>query len=145
VSSQPLEQRLRARRWRLTPTRRAIVAALDSTGGHFSAEELHAKVGLSSGRISLASVYNTLGLLVAMGELGQVRTDKGATRYDTNRTPHAHLACSACGRLSDVDLAELEGLDLEAIRRVVAARHGFAAEAIDVVVRGRCGDCAPHS
>jgi Fe2+ or Zn2+ uptake regulation protein len=91
--------------------------------------------------ISLATVYNTLSSLVAMGELGEVRLSRGATRFDTNSGPHGHLACGSCERLIDVDLRDLEGVDFAAIRRAAAVRHGFEAEGIDVVVRGRCGDC----
>ena len=98
--------------------------------------------GASPAPISLATVYNTLKTLVEMGELGEVRLSRGATRFDTNSGPHGHLACGSCERLIDVDLGELEGVDLATMRRAAAARHGFAAEDIDVVVRGRCADCA---
>jgi Fe2+ or Zn2+ uptake regulation protein len=138
----PLVQRLRARRWRLTPQRRAIVAALDAGNGHFSAEEVRAMATTSPLPISLATVYNTLKSLVEMGELGEVRLSRGATRFDTNSGPHGHLACRSCERLIDIELGDLEGVDFAAIRRSAAARHGFEAEGIDVVVRGRCGDCA---
>jgi Fur family ferric uptake transcriptional regulator len=135
-------QRLRNCRWRLTPQRRAIVAALDAAGGHFSAEEVHAMASTNLLPISLATVYNTLGSLVDMGMLGEVRLSRGATRFDTNSGPHGHLACRSCGRLIDVDLADLDGIDLVAIRGAAAARHSFKAEGIDVVVRGRCSHCS---
>jgi Fe2+ or Zn2+ uptake regulation protein len=118
------------------------VAALDATSGHFSAEEVHAMACTSRLPISLATVYNTLSALVEMGELGEVRLSRGATRFDTNSRPHGHLACRSCERLIDVDLGDLEGVDFAAIRGAAAARHGFEAEGIDVVVRGRCSDCA---
>jgi Fe2+ or Zn2+ uptake regulation protein len=135
-------QRLRARRWRLTPQRRAIVAALDATGGHFSAEEVRAMASTTHVPISLATVYNTLKALVEMGELGEVRLARGATRFDTNSAPHGHLVCRSCELLIDVDLGELGGVDFAAVGRSVAASHGFEAEGIDVVVRCRCDNCA---
>ena len=88
--------------------------------------------------ISLATVYNTLNELVAMGEVLEVAAGSGPKRYDPNaRVPHHHLVCTHCGTLRDVfpegDL--LVGLPEE-------ERHGFALSGVDVVFHGLCPSCA---
>ena len=53
--------------------------------------------------IARATVYNTLGELVSLGEVIEVSTDGRAKRYDPNaHHPHQHLVCSQCGTIRDV-------------------------------------------
>ena len=132
-----LLRRLRAHGWRLTRQRQAVVTFLDETQGHFSAEEVHAAVQTSATPISLATVYNTLTALAAMGELCEVRAGRGPTRFDPNVRPHDHLVCGRCGHLIDIEPVLAGEIELPAARR-----HGFAVDGVDVIVRGRCRDCA---
>ncbi|TDC65022.1 Fur family transcriptional regulator, partial [Streptomyces hainanensis] len=79
-----LLQRLRGRGWRLTAQRRVIAEVLDGEHVHFTADEVHARATERLPEISRASVYNTLGELVALGEVIEVTTDGRAKRYDPN-------------------------------------------------------------
>jgi Fur family ferric uptake transcriptional regulator len=132
-----LAQRLRARDWRMTEQRAAIAAALDASHGHVSAEAVHAAVRDAGARLSLATVYNTLTALVAMGELREVHPGRGPVLFDVNAAPHHHLVCDACGRLIDVDA----GL-AQCVRLPDDVGDGFEAQSVDVVFHGRCATCA---
>jgi Fur family transcriptional regulator, stress-responsive regulator len=137
VLARTLSERLASRGWRLTPQRAAIAAALDDSRGHVSAEQVSAAVRDRGVRVSLATVYNTLTALVAMGELREVRAGRGPALFDFNVRPHHHLVCDECGRLVDVDPGVAHGIELP-----VGQRHGFELRAVDVVFRGRCRACA---
>jgi len=85
----------------------------------------------------LATVYNTLNELVAMGEVREVQAGEGTRRYDPNVTmPHHHLQCVRCGVLWDVapDGAADLGLPSEQLR-------GFRLLGVDIVFRGLCEAC----
>ncbi|MEV0253426.1 transcriptional repressor [Streptomyces sp. NPDC050732] len=133
-----LLQRLRGRGWRLTAQRRVVAEVLDGEHVHLTADEVLARATARLPEISRATVYNTLGELVSLGEVVEVTTDGRAKRYDPNaHRPHQHLVCSGCGTIRDVHpvgdfLAELPP----------GERYGFSVATAEVTFRGRCPDCA---
>jgi len=149
--------RLRERGWRVTPQRRAVVTALERGTQHATAEEVHAAARLIVPEISLATVYNVLTELVAMGEVSEVRLGPGAALFETNVSFHYHHVCDDCGRVVDVpapDMTEClrscrEGCELHGtgcatpmkccLRLPEMATHGYSVERIEIVFRGRCG------
>lgn len=132
-----LGERVRARGWRMTAQRTAIVAALDEAHGHVTAEAVHVAVRRAGARASLATVYNTLTALVAMGEIREVHASRGAAYFDFNVEPHHHLVCDGCGRLVDIEPGVADGVRLA--RRMA---HGYRLYGVDIVFHGRCPACA---
>jgi Fur family transcriptional regulator, stress-responsive regulator len=133
-----LAERLRARRWRMTPQRRAVAAAFVGEHVHLTAEEIHDRARRIATEVSLATIYNTLNELVRMGELIEVRTSGAAVRYDPNvGDQHGHLVCTGCGRMLDVNPAGVAALSLPG-----SDQHGFRITGVDVLFRGTCPDCA---
>jgi Fur family ferric uptake transcriptional regulator len=136
-----LLERLRARGWRMTAQRRVVAEVLAGEHVHFTADEVLAHAITRLPEISRATVYNTLGELVSLGEVIEVATDGRAKRYDPNaHHPHQHLVCSDCGAIRDVHpggdpLAELPASE----------RFGFTVSEVEVTYRGRCPDCAGAS
>lgn len=95
--------RLREQGWRLTAQRRVVAEVLDGEHVHLTADEVHARAVDLLPEISRATVYNTLGELVSLGEVLEVSTDGRAKRYDPNaHHSHQHLVCSSCGTIRDV-------------------------------------------
>lgn len=134
----PLLDRLQARRWRITPQRRAVASVLAGEHVHLSAEEVHQAAQDLVPELSLATVYNALNELVGMGELREVRVADGPVRYDPNVSDrHHHLVCRRCGAIYDVVPSGLEALALAR-----SQRRGFAVEDVEITFRGRCGACA---
>ncbi|MFI7321314.1 Fur family transcriptional regulator [Streptomyces venezuelae] len=132
-----LLQRLRGRGWRMTAQRRVVAEVLAGEHVHLTADEVLAQATARLPEISRATVYNTLGELVSLGEVIEVTTDGRARRYDPNaHHPHQHLVCADCGTIRDVHptgdpLAELPS----------AERFGFTVLAAEMTFRGRCPDC----
>ena len=132
-----LVERLKRRRWRLTPQRRVVAEVLAGEHVHLTADEVYGRARHRLPEISLATVYNTLNELVGMGEVLEIATGDGPKRYDPNTTvAHHHLHCVSCGALRDVNP---EGAD----RLVLPPRqqHGFELLDVDIVFRGRCPRC----
>lgn len=136
----PLAERLQDRGWRITPQRRAVVAALAGEHVHLSAEQVHAGARRIVPEVSLATVYNTLNELTDMGEISEIRLADGSTRFDPKIGPdHHHLVCEGCGLMFDVEPQGAEGLSLPP-----AQRYGMTVNTVEVVFRGRCSNCAEH-
>lgn len=132
-----LLERLRGRGWRMTSQRRVVAQVLDGDHVHLTADEVHARAALLLPEISRATVYNTLGELVSLGEVIEVATDGRARRYDPNaHHPHHHLVCSTCGTVRDVHPTRDPLADLPA-----EERFGFTVAAAEVTYRGLCPSC----
>ncbi|WP_371477504.1 Fur family transcriptional regulator [Kitasatospora sp. NBC_00315] len=132
-----LLERLRGRGWRMTSQRRVVAEVLDGDHVHFTADEVHTRAAQRLPEISRATVYNTLGELVALGEVIEVTTDGRAKRYDPNaHHPHQHLVCSGCGTVRDVDPTGDPLADLP-----VDGRFGFTVFRAEVTYRGLCPSC----
>jgi len=133
-----LLERLRGRGWRMTSQRRVVAEVLDGEHVHLTADEVHARAAQRLPEISRATVYNTLGELVSLGEVIEVATDGRAKRYDPNaHHPHQHLICSNCGTIRDVHPTGNPLADLPA-----EERFGFTVSQVEVTYRGLCGACA---
>ncbi|MFI1675934.1 Fur family transcriptional regulator [Streptomyces sp. NPDC020607] len=133
-----LLQRLRGRGWRLTAQRRVVAEVLAGEHVHLTADEVLAQAAARLPEISRATVYNTLGELVSLGEVIEVTTDGRAKRYDPNaHRPHQHLVCSGCGTIRDVHPTGDPLTDLPP-----SERFGYSVTAAEVTYRGRCPGCA---
>ncbi|MGY0067294.1 Fur family transcriptional regulator [Streptomyces sp. QTS137] len=132
-----LLKRLRERGWRLTAQRRVVAEVLGGDHVHLTADEVHARATERLPEISRATVYNTLGELVALGELTEVPTDHRATRYDPNaHRPHHHLLCDRCGTIRDVHPT---GDALSALPE--SERFGYTVSDVELTYRGTCPNC----
>ncbi|MDO9152823.1 MAG: Fur family transcriptional regulator [Paludibacter sp.] len=88
--------------YRRTPERYAILEHINAIDGHFTAEMLF-KTMQNNFRVSLASVYNSLDLLIKMGLIIRHQFGNNPAEYErTFRTIiHHHLVCSNCGKIKE--------------------------------------------
>lgn len=132
-----LIERLRQRDWRLTTQRRVVAEVLTGQHVHLTAEAVHGRARKVLPEISLATVYNTLNELVAIGEVREVAPGEGPRRYDPNVTSaHQHLQCVRCGVLWDVEPDGAASLGLSPDQQ-----RGFRLLDVDIVFRGMCPEC----
>jgi Fur family peroxide stress response transcriptional regulator len=103
-----LVARLQAAGYRLTPQRLALVNLLTRDDTHPSADQIFARLRAKYPTVSLATVYNTLDMLVELGEALTLDLSEGCTRYDVRRpSAHPHVVCRTCGLVADL---EVDGL-----------------------------------
>lgn len=121
---------------RITPQRRVIFKLLVDRSDHPTAEDVYEDAVLMMPDISRATVYNTLGQLVELGQVDKIDSVvEAAARYDTNVKTHHHLYCVRCGRIVDV-YADLAGLDLAPDQRA-----GYKILKHRVTFYGYCPEC----
>lgn len=104
---------------------------------HISADGVAEVVRAEIGAISLQSVYDALGLLVAEGILRRIQPAGSPARYeDRVGDNHHHLICRVCGRLVDVECAVGSAPCLAA-----ADDKGYEIDEAEVAYWGRCPEC----
>jgi len=99
---------------KLTSERTALVREIFSTHYHFEADELLFKMKEKGVKISRATVYRTLELLVKSGMVRRVHLGEDHYHYEhvTGNSHHDHLICTACGGVIEFHDEELERLQL---------------------------------
>lgn len=132
-----LLERLRVRGWRLTSQRRVVAEVLHGDHVHLSAEAVHGLAQQRLPEISLATVYNTLNELVALGEVQEVAAGEGPKRYDPKvGERHQHLVCVRCNELLDVQPDGEHQLGLSQMEL-----RGYQILDVKVLFRGVCPAC----
>ncbi len=122
------------KRYGINPTaqRIAICRFVLCDAVHPSAEEVKDWIDRNFPKMSLATVYNTLRILVEAGLLRELRLPHSeSVLYDNNVAMHYHFLDEATGELFDVDPADL--------RLEFAQQVNFQVDSVDVLLRGTWG------
>jgi len=127
--------RLQQEGWRLTAQRRAVAEALQGQNCHLTAEEITTRARAILPEVAVATVYNTLTELVAMGEVRELVLDDGPKRYDPNLEPHDHLVDVDSG-----DVVDIPPVDRGALSSMTAAPEGYDVVRTEVVLHARRTD-----
>lgn len=130
---------LKQRSLKLTAQRRRIFDRAFGTHEHFSAEELYRWMVEEPGpRVSRATVYRTLGLLVEGDFMRSLDAGRGELVYEhtLGHPHHDHMVCLGCGRIEEFHDAKIEELQLAA-----CARKGFELVDHDLRLLGYCRAC----
>ena len=140
-SDVPLEAGLHKGGRRFTSQRRTVLDLFERTGSgtHLSAEDVHHKLLGENNRVSIATIYRTLRLLVDLGFLHELELNEGGHRFEltTNENPdHHHLICIKCGRTE-----EFENDNVLKAGELAAQNIGFKLIESTLNVRAICPDC----
>ena len=126
---------LQARGQRRTPERFAVLDALYDTPDHVDADTLFARLKRDGVRVSRATVYNTLDLLLESDLAARHQWGQNQARYERAWAywQHDHLICLDCGEI-------LEFCDplLQEIQETVADLYGFQVARHALTIYGHC-------
>jgi len=120
----------------MTRQRRVILEELGKVTSHPTASALYEMVRKRLARISLGTVYRNLEILSERGVIQKLQLAGTQRRFDGNARNHYHVRCASCGRVDDVPIEAMSGLE-EAARG--ASEYEITGHCVGFV--GLCPEC----
>jgi Fur family ferric uptake transcriptional regulator len=123
---------------RTTPERYAVLDAVLQSQGHFNAESLYYRMISNGVKISKATVYNTLELLLECGLVSKYRFAESISRYEKafGIPHHHHMICLECG-----EIIEFVNDKLERIQNDMCGEKEFTPQSSSLQIFGTCSKC----
>ena len=132
-----LDNYLEMNNHRKTPERYTILRAIYSINGHFTLEELKARLAQDMDfPVSRATLYNTLNLFMSLRLVVRHRF-QGSTKYEAcyDNQSHCHQICTICGKVTEVKSPEI----ISAVENMHLKR--FRKDGFTLYVYGVCSTC----
>ncbi|MCM0595316.1 transcriptional repressor [Weissella uvarum] len=121
----------------MTPQRKLILDYLINHETHPTAEMIYQDLQQQDEQISLATVYNTLEMLLGTQLVLAIDSDQdGKRHYDYFGHPHYHAICTNCGRIVDG-----ENFDFSQLPNTAANETGYLITGYEATVKGLCPEC----
>ena len=121
---------------RNTIQRSLVFEAVNKLRCHATADEIYEAIVTEHPNISRATVYRNLNSLSEMGDIRKIEIPGGADRFDHMCHDHCHVKCEKCGRVFDVDMEYITGLE-----KNIKNDCGFTFTGYDILFWGVCPDC----
>ena len=104
---------------------------------HPTAEELYTVLKDTVGvTVSLATVYRNLGQLADAGMILRIPVPNSPDRFDGTLSPHHHMRCEKCGRVTDIPAGAVPE-----ICSCAAKATGLRITGCGILFHGICRDC----
>lgn len=101
---------LRARGYRMTPQRLAILHVLRHAGTHLSPSEVYRQAKKELPGLTEPTVYRTLEFLAGNGMARATHAGNSHLLYEIAGADHHHVVCRLCGKALEVEHSLLETL-----------------------------------
>mgnify|MGYP003564083434 FL=1 len=121
---------------RNTIQRSLVFETVNKLQCHATADEIYEAIVKEHPNVSRATVYRNLNLLSEMGDIRKIEIPGGADRFDHMCHDHCHVKCEKCGKIFDVDMEYITGLE-----KSIKDDRGFKFTGYDILFRGVCPNC----
>lgn len=130
---------LKEKSQRQTPERMRILEEIYSSQGHFDADDIYDRIRKDGPKVSRATVYNTLDLLMECGLVQKHQFGHNHAYYERSYAyqQHDHLICQECGVV--IEFCDPRILE---IQRMLESIHGFEITDHSLHFKGVCQDRA---
>lgn len=130
---------LKGKDLKLTPERGTILKEISALKRHFDIEGFYLTLRNKGLKVSRASIYRTVPLLVECGLLEEIKTIDTHTYYEYiyGKKHHDHLICLGCGKI-----IEFYSEKLERIQDEVCKKERFSGVRHLLEIQGYCKRCA---
>jgi Fe2+ or Zn2+ uptake regulation protein len=127
---------LRARGFRMTSQRMAILHALRHAGTHLSPREVYRQAKQELPGLTEPTVYRTLEFLAENGLARPSQKGNGHLLYEIAGNDHHHLVCRICG-----DEIQVEHVLLEQLYHKLESTSGYVRIDSHMTFFGVCPSC----
>ncbi|MDH5466886.1 MAG: transcriptional repressor [Candidatus Aminicenantes bacterium] len=130
---------LKSQDLKFTRTRRLIFEEIFSENTvHSNAYEIHRRLKGKGEKISLATIYRTLNLLVKSGLVSEIDFGENHSHYEpeVSKATHGHLVCLSCGAVK-----EFSDEKIQSILKKIGKESRFKTDKFSIQVFGYCQDC----
>ena len=133
------EKYLRAQGLKLTSARLDVLNLVFADHSHFTADELHDRCRRQGLRVSKATLYRTLAILLDCKLLAAHDFGQDAKYYEHifGHRHHDHMYCECCRRIF-----EFRSESIEELQDKAALEAGFHSQRHSLTIFGVCADCA---
>ncbi len=135
---------LKKRNLRQTPERFMVLEEVYATDDHVDADELYLRLKQKGNRVSRATVYNTLDLLLDCDLVGRHQFGKNQAKYERAYSywQHDHLICLDCNEVLEFCDPRIQG-----IQEMVAEIYQFDIKHHALHLYGHCqrAECSNRS
>ena len=130
---------LSSHRLKLTRTRRLIFEEIFSSKDvHPNAFEIFQRLKKKGKKVSLATIYRTLNLLVESGLVSEIDLGESHSHYEPEivKSTHGHMVCLSCGRVQ-----EFSDDKVLSILNKIGQKSRFKTDKFSIQVFGYCQSC----
>lgn len=133
-----LAEKLKKAGYKLTPARLAVVEVLESNPEHLSHNQILVEGQKIYRKLSRATVYRTMDLLVELKLLRPLYLNDPTQRFVSAAGGHHHLICTNCNTIYEFDHCTVDQLSKE-----LAERYHFQIRNHLLEFQGLCQNCQP--
>lgn len=139
-SATELIEALRAKGFRITKIRQAMITALVQAQQPLSAPQLLEHIAQDHPSVNKTTIYRELDFLADNQILSEIDILDGMKRYEILHPDHHHhhLVCTTCG---DIQCVEVPHHDLHALEERIQQHHSFKVQSHVLEFFGLCHKC----
>jgi Fur family transcriptional regulator, ferric uptake regulator len=128
---------LKEKKQRQTPERFMVLEEIYNSDGHLDADEIFFNMKNSGTRVSRATVYNTLDLLIECGLVQRQQFGKNQYYYERSYAyqQHDHMICKECGVV--IEFCDPRILEIQKLMEKI---HNFTVDGHSLHLFGICND-----